>query len=92
MPREHKRISKKGIESHAGRHGDRGVCKNAGHQGRQCGHETGDGDQSCFVHAGDGQDVRIDKNDVGHRQKGRASSDYFCKESGFSFAEFKKLI
>ena len=73
------------VEAHAGRHADRPVGDKRHDDRAERSGETGRHENRAFIHARGGQDIRVDKDDVRHRQEGRHAGDDFRPRVGAVF-------
>ena len=70
-------VGEEGVEPHARRESNRQVGEKAHDEAADGGSETGGDEDSAVIHAGFGEDVGVDEDDVGHRQKGGNAGDGF---------------
>ena len=70
-------VGEEGVEPHARRESNRQVGEKAHDEAADGGSETGGDEDGAVIHAGFGEDVGVDEDDVGHRQKGGNAGDGF---------------
>ena len=75
--RQHDGEGEERVEPHAGRQRDRIIGVERHHQGRDRGGNAGGDEHRALVHAGIAEDLRIDEDDVDHRQKRGQAGDEF---------------
>ena len=89
---EHDCEGEERVDAHAGSEGDRVVGqKRHDHRGERGG-ERGYGDKRALVHAGVGQDVGVDDQNVGHRGEGRQAGLEFAADGGFMAIELEETL
>ena len=86
------RISEVGVERHSRSERDGIVGVKAHHQGADRGREAGGENHSLDRHPRLGQDLRIDDDDVGHRQESREAAEKFLLYGGLIFGELEIAI
>ena len=89
---EHQAVGEKGVETHAGRHHQRGVGPQGDEQGGEAGDDAGDGGQGALIHAGLREDCRVDEDDVGGGQKGGKPGEHFGADRGVAALEMKEFF
>ncbi len=85
-------ISEVGIERHSGSERNRIVGVQPHHQGADRGGEAGGKNHALDRHARLGQDLRVDDDDVGHRQECCQAAEKFLLHGGLVGGEFKIAI
>ena len=85
--RRHHREGEEGVEPHARRHADGPVGDQRHHRRAERGRDAGGHEDRVAVHAGGGQDLGVDEDDVGHRQKCRQARDQFGAHAGTVLGE-----
>ncbi len=75
-----------------GRHGERHVGPEPGQQGAAGRGQDRGGDDRALVHARGAQDVGIDEDDVGHRQKGRRAGGQLPADRGPVLLQLEQVV
>ena len=71
-----------GVQAHTRCQGDRVVGQQAHDQGADGRGQAGRDEYGAVIHAGSGQDLRVDHNNVGHGQEGGNTSQHFTLYRG----------
>ncbi len=82
----------KRIQAHARRHADREVRRERHDQRSQRGGQAGGDEHRAGVHAGGREDLRIDEDDVGHRQEGGGAGQQLGADGGAVRAQAEQAI
>jgi len=84
--------AKKALKPHARRQRDRIIGVERHHQRRYRGGNAGRDEHRAFVHAGIAENLRIDEDDVNHRQESGQSGDEFGARIGAGFGQAENLL
>jgi hypothetical protein len=84
---EHHGEREERVQPHAGRERDRVVGEERHHQGRDRSRDAGRNEHRARIHSGLGQNLRIDEDDVDHRQKGGEAGDELGADVGAVFGQ-----
>ncbi|MNI57158.1 hypothetical protein D3C73_1122020 [compost metagenome] len=85
-------ISEERVQTHARRQADRPVRVQAHQQAAQCSGDTGGDERRAVIDPGVSHDVRVDENDVGHRDEGSQTGNQLGLHRGAMQAEFKQAL
>src|SRR5579864_7418742 len=89
---QHDGKREEGVEPHARRQRDRIIGIERHHQGRYRGRDAGGDEHRALVHAGIAEDLRIDEDDVDHRQEGGQPGDEFGAQVAARFAQAEQTV
>ncbi len=81
-----------GVQPHARRHRDRPVGVERHDRRAERRGEAGRDEHRALVHAGRGEDLRVDEDDVGHRQERRDPGDHLGAHVGAVFLQLEVAL